>query len=403
MLGRSVLVSPQAREVAVLRCRRHRRRPVAWLPILLVGLAILLIASGCGGSTTAPPAPARGTLGPLPPEASCSDPSDVPHTHFGVDINIGQVGLNAFGALLDQAVTLGVGWVRTGFSWKQIEPQQGQWDYSVPDALVAQAQSHHLHLLVVLGNTPAWALADPSSAAPGRDGPPAHPSDYGDFARAMATRYRGAICAWAVYNEPWNTNKSWYNGTSAQYAATLAAAYTAIHSVAPDDLVMPGGVNCTFTPSDSQAQRNNATFQSLLTDAHYPIGRYMDIEDIHIGHSTTANAQNMIDCTEEALARYGGAKRLWITEFGYSSDPATQLLAAYHNGPSSQAQYIRDVTPSVLKLRGVDKMFWVYLIDNTTAANPQERSIGLLSGVDTPKPAFAAYQQVIASWTRNGT
>lgn len=380
----------------------RRRRLVARLPLVLAGLALVLVASGCGGSTTANPPPVRGTVGPLPALAPCSDPSDEPHTHFGVDINIAQVGLNTFGSLLDQAVTLGVGWVRVGFSWKQIEPQPGQWDYSLPDTIVAQAQSHHLHLLVVLGNTPTWALAGPSSAAQGRDGPPAHPSDFGAFARAMAARYRGVVCAWAVYNEPWNTNKSWYNGTPAQYAATLAAAYTAIHSTAPADLVMPGGVNCTFTPNDSQAQRNNATFQALLTDPSYPMDRYMDIEDIHIGHSTVASAQNMIDCTSEALTRYGGTKRLWITEFGYSSDPSTQLLAAYHDGASSQAQYIRDVAPGVLKLHGVDKAFWVYLIDNAAAANPQERSIGLLGADGTPKPAFAAYQQVIAGWTANG-
>ncbi|MFI5271408.1 MAG: endo-1,4-beta-xylanase [Ktedonobacterales bacterium] len=372
--------------------------------MLMLALPASLLLAACGGSTSAsqPPLP-RGTVGPLPPQTACADPSGIPQTRFGVDINVAQVGLANFGPLLDQAATLGVGWVRAGFSWKQIEPQPGQWDYTQPDAIVAQAQAHHLHLLIGLGNTPQWALADPSAVAAGQDGPPADPAAFGAFAAAMATRYRGTVCAWRVYNEPWNTNKSWRGGTPAQYAATLAAAYTAIHSAAAEDLVMPGGVNCTFNPTDQQAQRNNATFQQLLTDPKYPMDRYMDIEDIHIGHSTVAMARDKINCTQQALTHYGGAKRVWVTEFGYSSDPSTQPLAAYRNGADAQAQYIRDVAPGVLALTGVAKIFWVYLTDNPTAAVPLERSQGLIAADGTPKPAFTAYQHVIAQSSAPGS
>jgi hypothetical protein len=59
--------------------------------------------------------------------------------------------------------------VLAGVSWAQIEPQEGKFDFSVPDAVIRDARSHHLHLVFLWfaswkngmsSYPPAWVKKD---------------------------------------------------------------------------------------------------------------------------------------------------------------------------------------------------------------------------------------------------
>jgi hypothetical protein len=71
-------------------------------------------------------------------------------------------------------------------------------------------------------------------------------SDYGDFAGAVAERYKGRIAMYQIWNEP-NLAREW-NGkapSAAEYTEMLKAAYTAIKKADPSAIVVNGGLSPT--------------------------------------------------------------------------------------------------------------------------------------------------------------
>ena len=169
-------------------------------------------------------------------------------------------GVNAF---LDQDVydwqlqrdfsaiqAAGFGWVRQEFIWDQIEPEAkgnhvdtknhvdawAKWDRIVDDA-----QQYHVQLIVRLDYAPAWATAgNPfSGQCPTICPPPNNPQDFADFASAVASRYKGKIAAYQIWNEP-NLQHEWAGKplSPAAYTALLKAGYTAIKAADPAALVL---------------------------------------------------------------------------------------------------------------------------------------------------------------------
>ena len=110
----------------------------------------------------------------------------------------------------------GVSTVRIMVPWAFIQPTPDQWDWGVVDTMVNSALAHGISVLAALNSTPGWA-GPPSllaySASP-------DVAAYGDFAAAAASRYRGRISAYEVWNEA-NSVLFWT-------PAPDPAAYTAI-------------------------------------------------------------------------------------------------------------------------------------------------------------------------------
>jgi len=100
----------------------------------------------------------------------------------------------------------GFRWVRQRFGWEEIEPQRGVLDWSRWDAIVEGCAQHELNLLVVLDGSPAWARPDPANHSPFT--PPQQVADWGAFVHALATRYRGRIGAYQMWDEP-NLAEHW--------------------------------------------------------------------------------------------------------------------------------------------------------------------------------------------------
>jgi hypothetical protein len=56
--------------------------------------------------------------------------------------------------LLQQA---GVSWGRTSISWNEIEPSQGQYNWTALDALITSNNAQGVRTLLMVRNTPPWA------------------------------------------------------------------------------------------------------------------------------------------------------------------------------------------------------------------------------------------------------
>ena len=117
--------------------------------------------------------------------------------------------------------------------WGSVEPQRGEYDWREADALVtfakAQAQKVRGHTLVWHSQLPLWLINGGFSSDELKELMVAHIT-------AEAGRYRGAIYAWDVVNEPFTDNGQWRRSIffDAMGPGYVATALRAARAADPD-------------------------------------------------------------------------------------------------------------------------------------------------------------------------
>jgi len=124
--------------------------------------------------------------------------------------------------------------------WYDIEPRKNEFNFERLDRYVALAQQKHVKVLLPLFGEPSWASARPSEKENGNpDGSAAEPAsmdDWRNFVRAVATRYKGQIEGYEIWNEP--NLKMFWTGTTLQMVDLSREAFQVIKSVDPKALVV---------------------------------------------------------------------------------------------------------------------------------------------------------------------
>src|ERR1700754_2510199 len=147
---------------------------------------------------------------------------------------VSQAGLSRQTAL-DRVEEIGVTTVRANVIWwraladgqaiARTRPATPKYDFSSYDGLVADARARGLKVeLTLVGPAPPWAAKqrNPSNRNPSV-------KDFGRFAAAVATHFRGKVVRYGVWNEPnWHTWLSPSKTAATQYRALYLAAYSAI-------------------------------------------------------------------------------------------------------------------------------------------------------------------------------
>jgi len=281
----------------------HKRTRPRWplmgsMATIMILFLLAMGAAGCGGKANPTPTPTKTpkvemptftpippTDTPLPPTATAVPPTDtaipstatpIPPTHTvevptdtpvpppptdtpqpagpttGVRrLNSPEYGMQVFlwwrPEVADRDLQLvrdaGFDWVKQTFAWRDIEGAgKGQFDWGRPDRIVDQAEQYGIKLLVRLDSQPQWAGGKfPES------GPPDNMQDYADFVSAVATRYKGRVAAYQIWNEP-NLNvpgRSEWGGrppNPAEYTVMLKAGYEAVKAADPAALVVSAGL-----------------------------------------------------------------------------------------------------------------------------------------------------------------
>jgi len=196
----------------------------------------------------------------LQPPLQTADEVPVQHAHMN------PYGVNTFlqnevePAKREEAIRLiaeaGIHWIRQEFPWEDIEihgkgdfedrrnePHRPAWEKY--DHIVALAEAYDLKLMARLSNPPAWTRALTDTV--GVFAPPDNLADYGDFVEAVATRYKGRIPAYQIWNEP-NIYPEWgeYPISAEAYTALLKEGYTRIKAVDPEAIVVMGALAATI-------------------------------------------------------------------------------------------------------------------------------------------------------------
>ncbi len=245
-------------------------------------------------------------------------------------------------ALLGQVRDLHFAWQKSLIRWRDVEGA-GKWryDWSSTDALIQASTQHGLKVLARVDFQPAWARADGAD-----NGPPDDYRHYGDFVQALVTRYgsgspHGRIHAIEVWNEP-NLSKTWGDQPinahqAADYVRFLSVAYQAVKAVDPSVMVISASLTATGT-NTSRARADDLYLQWLydagLRDysdalgAHAPgykappeISPAEAARDPYWGGDRSFTFRRVEDL-RAVMVRNGDAdKQIWVTEFGWTSDP----------------------------------------------------------------------------------
>ena len=88
------------------------------------------------------------------------------------------------------------------------------------------------------------------------------------------------------------------------------------------------------------------------------------------------------------MTRLYGNKRIWITEYGYQTNPPDKLFGVSW---AKQALYLTQAYAIARKNPRIDMMLWFLLKDEPTSTGWQS---GLLTRGGRKKPAFAAFQKL---------
>jgi hypothetical protein len=321
---------------------------------LMLGIALLGAVVGCT-STTAPPFPTAAPTvlpRPTPVDVSAALRIDEPVAPLGI-----QVFLWGNAPTTDRDLQLvkdaGFTWIKQRFEWRYIEPnKKGEFQWDEPDRIVAAAARHGLKILARVDNQPKWARSD--DLFPGT-GPPDDLRDWADFLTALATRYRGRIAAYQLWNEP-NLDREWGNRppNAAEYVELLRVGYEAIKAADPNAIVITAGMAPTTT--NNANARPDVVFVQQMYDAG--ASKYFDMLGVHGAGfkappeadpgqvaqdpSLTNNdsspveqrrvyAFRHVEDLRELMVRNGdGGKQIAVLEMGWTSDPRPDSPYRWH-------------------------------------------------------------------------
>ncbi|MBE7554844.1 MAG: beta-galactosidase [Anaerolineales bacterium] len=246
----------------------------------------------------------------------------------------------------------GFRWVKQEIPWREIEGHaKGAWQWDIPDRMMDQIDAHGLKVVVRLGSQPAWVSRTELPAI----SPPDNLQDFYDYVYAVASRYRGRIEAYQIWNEP-NLAREWGNRppNPAEYTELLKIGYQAVKAVDPQAVVISAGLAPT-TRNDGEAMPDIYFVQGM-----YEAGAaaYFDALGVHAaGYKSPPEADpaevaadpgltngdnapielrrvysfRHVEDIRALMVRNGdAAKKVVILEVGWSVDPRPESPYRWH-------------------------------------------------------------------------
>ncbi len=319
--------------------------------------------------------------------------------------------------LRTQIVRIDLNWggpqgVAGGFpTVRPTDPNDGQYNWSLYDRAVLYARQYNIAVLFSIVSTPSWANGDnPPNVAPTSS------QSLRDFAYAAATRYSGAfrrpsdgvllpaVTHWLAWNEPNNPVylTPQYDGTTIVSGRAYAAICNAVVAGVKGTLIKGEKVACGVTaprgnnnPSTARPSVSPLAFLRAMKQAgahgfdayaHHPY--YGDPSETP---TTTPDARTAVTfgnlkTLENEVTRLYGRLPIWITEYGYQTNPPDDIFGV---SDAQQSAYMRQAFTIAKRDPRIDMLVWFLLRDEPFLSGWQS---GLVTVDGQRKPAWATFR-----------
>ncbi len=238
---------------------------------------------------------------------------------------------------LDLVNEMGFSWVKQRFAWREIEVEQGQYNWDVADYIVDTAELKGIQMIALVDYPPLWLMQNPEA----ENGPPIDFAEYGRFCHDLAAKYKGRIRAYQVWNEP-NLAREWGDQPPQprEYAKLLQACYLGIKDADPDAIVISAPLAPTGTES-ALAMPDEKYLVEVYKAGAQPYFDMLGLNapgykapptvssaeiaaDPNLGGHRWAGFRHVEDMRNIQLIYDDPAKQIAILEMGWTSDPVNQ-------------------------------------------------------------------------------
>ena len=299
---------------------------------------------------------------------------------------------------------LGIPLVRFTLRWNRIAPSRPKnptsprdraYDWRGPDRVLRGLRRHGLTPMVTLVGTPAWA-----NGGRGPNYAPPRPRDFRRLATAAARRYPW-VRYWLIWNEP--NKRLWLRPTRSRIYVQhlLNPGYEAIHAVLPHARVGggvtgPRGAAGGVAPS-TWVRGMAAARAKFDAYAHHPYPS---------SPAETPSSGGCRDCPSITMAtirkllilvrRSFGSKPIWLTEYGYQTNPPDNFLGV---APKKQATLLSLAAMRAWRLPRVTMLIQYLYRDEPQLHRFQT---GLVFIDDRWKPSLQGFRLPFAQMARQG-
>jgi hypothetical protein len=289
---------------------------------------------------------------------------------------------------LQASADTGAKWIRVDFNWPTLAPTRNTRNWAPADHLVQVANGLGLQILGQITYSPAWEGTIPN------------PTDFGNWAGELATRYGPqGVHAWEIWNEA-NLKGPWPGAPDpVTYTQLLKSAYVSIHAADTDATVVSTGLS----PAPDQPAIGLRPYTFLKAMYDNGAKGYFDAVGLHI--TMTPWASNCSTCNQTWNPSYSaetqmyplmqqmgdGYKKIWATEAGYSTTTDTSKGVS----ESQQGPLLTQLIDSWLHKSYAGPVFAYTLRDPGTDTTNWFDMMGLLHNDYTPKPGYTVLTNYI--------
>ena len=302
------------------------------------------------------------------------------------------------------------------------DPADPAYDWEIYDRTVRYASAHGIKVLFSVWGTPGWA-----NRGRGLNRMPRDVDELSKFVYAAATRYSGTypgldgnplppVRHWLAWNEPNNPiflspqyrreGKKWVVQSAVDYTEICHAVHRGVHATllarekvacgatGPRGNNSPTSTRPSVSPLAFLRALKNAGLRQFDAYAHHPYyGSTRESPTTKPAAArgappTAVTLANIDDLIDELTHLFGPRRPLWITEYGYQTNPPDP---AFGVSWARQARYLAQAFALARRNPRIDMMLWFMFQDEPILSGWQS---GLMTASGERKPSFSAFRRL---------
>lgn len=290
---------------------------------------------------------------------------------------------------------LGLKWVRINVHWYHLEPEEGTYNLAALDELMRVVEQEQLVPVVYLVGSAKFASTAPAGDPNIDQWPPRSNEEFAARVVLLARRYP-FVKHWQIWNEP-NINPFWQpKEDPPAYAALVKASADALRTQAPGGQVVLGGMAYY---SQMPMRASGLMLEELGKLGVLPlvdVVAYHPYTDEPEGDPAAGDPDNFIKRAAQlnAALRSAGVKKLWATEFGWSTYKGPKVIQPIIDEATQADYFLRRL--ALMMTLDFDRVFWFSLSDLDQRVAVRDQSYGMMTIDGRPKPIYAALQSFLS-------